>query len=323
MRIAKLVNSLTTNSKGLIIGMETENIYIHGKLDLKTNYSATDGDKLYIESCVKIPRSRIRNWGSNLNIKIVRDRTKANIRIFDNNSEKYKMSSTNMWLTQIDFVITDKAFDPDFKKLINLNYEFYLDDDVVMTKFYPFDFDNDIHLCFRSSFDYHALLNKSQGGYSSEALLDNICLQANVLTMADYYALRDMLNSENEKDVGTAMSIMANCNYRKSLHFLLYLYKNCKKLDTHPNRNNVDFKSLTYYLFQGYPYINVDIIIDKLIINNLITIDTITDISKLIKEEVPISEDFHIANLGISERLTKILKQQKLDSSNAKLINSK
>jgi len=68
---------------------------------------------------------------------------------------------------------------------------------------------------------------------------------------------------------------------------------------------------------------NIDTIIEELINRNLITMNTIIDITDLIKDESNISSDFHIAKLGISERLTKILTQQKLDLKNSKIINYK
>jgi len=226
MKVVKLITSLTIEN-GIIKGMETENIYLSGKLDLKTKYSATKGDRLYIDSFVKIPRARIRNWGSDLDIKIVRDPNKATIKVFPSSSNDFHIPIISRFFIKINFNIASDILDPNFKKVIDYKYEYYTNNDNNISIFDKFDFDTNFMYTIKSYIDYNNLVNKTVGGHSSESLIDAICLQGNILTKDDYYSLKDMLNSNNNKDVGVAMSIMSNCNYRESLHFLYYLFKNC------------------------------------------------------------------------------------------------
>jgi hypothetical protein len=85
-----------------------------------------------------------------------------------------------------------------------------------------------------------------------------------------YQNIRNMFNSSDSDNHTMAMEIMANCNYKGSMLYLLMLFFHCNnQINNSRSKNHVNFKSLRNYLdIDGYGLHHIDEVIKRLIENN-------------------------------------------------------
>jgi len=100
--------------------------------------------------------------------------------------------------------------------------------------------------------------------------------------------LRAMLSSDNAADIVLAMEIIANCNYKTSLHKILLIFRNhggtCW---ARKERNHINFKSLTKFIdLRDWTNPSYDEIIHCLMNKNYLTNGILKEIFPLVKEEM-------------------------------------
>lgn len=100
--------------------------------------------------------------------------------------------------------------------------------------------------------------------------------------------LKSMLQSTDNKNHVLAMEIIANCNYRTSLHKILLIFKDYgNTVWNRPERNHVNFKSLVKFI-DLYHWYNpsYDSIISCLMKKKYLTGDILSEFMPLVKEEI-------------------------------------
>ena len=100
--------------------------------------------------------------------------------------------------------------------------------------------------------------------------------------------LKSMLHSTDNKNHVLAMEIIANCNYRTSLHKILLIFKDYgNTVWNRPERNHVNFKSLVKFI-DLYHWYNpsYDSIINCLMKKKYLTGDILSEFMPLVKEEI-------------------------------------
>ena len=100
--------------------------------------------------------------------------------------------------------------------------------------------------------------------------------------------LKTMLHSTDIKNHVLAMEIIANSNYRTSLHKILLIFREYGgRIWDRPERNHVNFKSLVKFI-DLYNWYNpsYDKIIECLIKKNYLTGDILSEFMPLVKEEI-------------------------------------
>ena len=92
-----------------------------------------------------------------------------------------------------------------------------------------------------------------------------------------YQNIRNMFNSSDSDNHTMAMEIMANCNYKGSMLYLLMLFFHCNnQINNFRSKNHVNFKSLRNYLdIDGYGINHIDGVIKRLIENNCLNTEAL------------------------------------------------
>jgi len=92
-----------------------------------------------------------------------------------------------------------------------------------------------------------------------------------------YQNIRNMFNSSDFDNHTMAMEIMANCNYKGSMLYLLMLFFHCdNQITASRSKNHVNFKSLRNYLdISGYGLHHIDEVIKRLIENNCLNTEAL------------------------------------------------
>ena len=96
---------------------------------------------------------------------------------------------------------------------------------------------------------------------------------ATTVDLDTYQNLRNMFNSSDQDNHVMAMEIMANCNYKDSMLYLLMLFfHHDYQINATRTKNHVNFKSLKNYLnISGGFHQHVDSVISRLIDHNCLT----------------------------------------------------
>jgi len=131
-------------------------------------------------------------------------------------------------------------------------------------------------------------LNDSVTTILDTSLIDIVNESAITIDNEMYDQLSTMLNSEDRKNYIIAMEIIANCNYRTSLHKILLLFKNIGwRVYDCPEKNHVNFKSLVKFidLYNWYDP-SYDDIINSLMAKKYLTKEILEEIMPLVKTEI-------------------------------------
>jgi len=115
-------------------------------------------------------------------------------------------------------------------------------------------------------------------------------INESAITIDDEMAkqLKTMLHSEDIKNHVLAMEIIANSNYKTSLHKILLIFREYgNTVWSRPERNHVNFKSLVKFI-DLYNWYNpsYDKIIECLMAKNYLTGDILSEFMPLVKEEI-------------------------------------
>lgn len=112
----------------------------------------------------------------------------------------------------------------------------------------------------------------------------------NAITIDDEMAnqLFDMLNSADKKNHILAMEIIANSNYRTSLHKILLIFRRIGwRVYDRPEKNHVNFKSLIKFIdLHEWSNPSYDDIIKSLIAKKYLTKEILEEIMPLVKTEI-------------------------------------
>lgn len=224
---------------------------------------------IFISSDADIPRSKLREFVKNTEIKITTKVDKADT-IIINSPEDYVKTHT---LSTSGGRIYKKETILNYLKSHNL---FQNLQDVLETYEYPtvlckYHFSNNqSKILEEGNYTYHALkVCSNTEEYLNSLETKNFCLAEDILkdisdsspeiTESQYRQLHKMLCSDN--DNGTlAMEIMANCNYVKSLKYLCALFiNNASSMYNSTIKRHVNFKSLLTFLGLRPSYMSMDI----------------------------------------------------------------
>ena len=282
------------------------------------DYTPQIGDKLYFMPGVNIPRIKLKDLAINYNTKTVRDPLEANV-IFAGTNTAAKMTDT-AWEYSIptdlfkDFIdAAEEHLDEHDKEKVKTALEFY-DKPIILTdwntcnnlsyehlKIYKNQIKNtgiairsarESSRVYKINSENFALYDKVKDLelYSETALLDKLNGKDSVVIDSEVYdQLEAMLRSTDEDNHTMAMEIMANCNYRESLLYLEFLFKEYSyKFADCSAKNHVNFKSLLAYLGKDRSSMgtSIDEIMDSLIDKNVLTEDKVEEILKRYSYEI-------------------------------------
>ena len=282
------------------------------------DYTPQIGDKLYFMPGVNIPRIKLKDLAINYNTKTVRDPLEANV-IFAGTNTSAKITDS-AWEYSIPtdlfkqfFDAAQEHLDEYDKEKVKTALEFY-DKPIILTNW---DTCNKLgyehlniyrnliintgvairemresHRVYKINTEDFSLYNKVKDIelYSETALLDKLNGKDSVVIDSEVYdQLGAMLNSSDEDNHIMAMEIMANCNYRESLLYLEFLFKEyAYKFSVSTAKNHVNFKSLLAYLGKDRTRLDttIDQIMDSLIDKNVLTEDKVEEILKRYSSEI-------------------------------------
>ena len=159
---------------------------------------------------------------------------------------------------------------------------------------------------------YEYILNNLDKVYNYTELLPHINGEETI-TMDEnvYKQINNMFNSDDTDNHILAMEIMANCNYKESMMYLLLLLNDWHYvIDRNPTKRHVNFKSLLGY-FNMTPsnlYLNNDSIIDMLLDRKVLTVDILDYILNKYKDQfVYHNEHFKVQNITLSPEIAEAL----------------
>lgn len=282
------------------------------------DYTPQIGDKLYFMPGVNIPRIKLKDLAINYNTKTVRDPLEANV-IFAGTNTAAKITDT-AWEYSIPtdlfkqfFDAAQEHLDEHDKEKVKTALEFY-DKPIILTNWdtcnkLSYEHLNiyknliinvgvairemrESHRVYKINTEDFSLYNKVKDIelYSETALLDKLNGKDSVVIDSEVYdQLGAMLNSSDEDNHIMAMEIMANCNYRESLLYLEFLFKEyAYKFSVSTAKNHVNFKSLLAYLGKDRTRLDttIDQIMDSLIDKNVLTEDKVEEILKRYSSEI-------------------------------------
>lgn len=137
-------------------------------------------------------------------------------------------------------------------------------------------------------------LNDSNVTIFDTDLIDYVNESAITIDDEMYKQLYTMLNSEDGKNHIMAMEIIANCNYRTSLHKVLLLFKEIGwKIYNRPEKNHVNFKSLIKFIdLHNWSNPEFDSIITSLMDKKYLTKEILEEIMPLVKKEMLEQNEF-------------------------------
>lgn len=145
---------------------------------------------------------------------------------------------------------------------------------------------------------------------SEEALIGHVNEDCVVIDTHLFKELNVMLKSTEEKDQVLAMEIMASSHLLKSCHLLLLLLQdNWKVITDRKEKNHVNFKSMLIYLGVKDTWmgkITPDVIIESLMDKDILTMETLKEISEEVKESFKSKTDtdhFKISKITVSDEV--------------------
>ena len=246
----------------------------------KDDYVPVNGDKVYFLPGVNVPRIKFKNLCDEVGIRTVRDYTKANVFVANNNTLNKLVNTT--WAYKVkksDFesLIKTKSFakkmDEHHLQKMEDALEFYTESYVfvdrpttrLMMKYVLKTAKEPRQEKITSVLAEHQemLSQLSQARiYDEGTIIDQLNGEdAAIIDAAVYKQLETMLLSTDEDHKVLAMEIMANCKYSASLiHLMLLFYHHGNIFYGSPNKNHVNFKSLLSWLdlTPGNPYLKAD-----------------------------------------------------------------
>ena len=282
-----IVESLNVNSMGLIESLNCtqkevvkftdsawQNIrYFKEFYDEHVNKTVdlTGAKTIYISPKCEVSREKLKSLLESIGARVIRDPEKADL-IFTNVKYCYDAADTQTYKIFDDFDHTngEQAFmNPDDVKLFRSSF-FLREGDTQLKQslesinkkyksvrsswmsasFVDFNFIG-TYITMESIESNHILNNLLNGGnvriYDESALLDKMGEAA--IDKGTYEAILQMFQSDDASNHTVAMTIMANCNYKKSA---VYLTQICRlyghKIWDHPSRKTVAFKGLISFL---------------------------------------------------------------------------
>lgn len=159
---------------------------------------------------------------------------------------------------------------------------------------------------------YEYILNNLDKVYNYTELLPHINGEETI-TMDEnvYKQVHNMFNSDDTDNHVLAMEIMANCNYKESMMYLLLLLNDWNhQIDKNPTKRHVNFKSFLGY-FNMTPsnfYLNNDSIISMLLDRKVLTVDMLDYILNKYKDQFVYHNDhFKVQNITLSPEIAETL----------------
>lgn len=246
------------------IGKDKENL-----LPISKNaYVPQNGDKVFFLPGVNVPRIKFKNLCDESGIRTVRDASKANVFVANNNTLNKIVSST--WAYRIkteDFkTLIEK---PEFISKIDEHHydkiqtalEFYTEKYVfvdrptsrlIMAYVYKKAIEPRQEEITSVLDQYKELLDYANQFtvYDESTIIDQLNGEdAAVIDHVVYEQLKIMLESRDNDNTVLAMEIMANCKYSASLvHLMLLFYYHSSIFYNSTTKNHVNFKSLLSWL---------------------------------------------------------------------------
>ena len=288
-----IVDSLNVNSMGLIESLNCtqkevvkfsdnnwQNIrYFKSFYDEHVNKTVdlTGAKTIYISPKCEVSREKLKSLLDSIGARVVRDPEKADL-IFTNSKYCYESADTQIYkvFEEFDHTNGEQAFmSPDDAKLFKNSF-FKKDDNTdfrrsiesinkkykssrnswASASFADFNFAGTY--ITMESIEANLILNNlfNDGGikvYDEAALLDK--MGEAVIDRDTFEAILQMFESADTSNHTVAMTIMANCNYKKSAVYLAQISRLYgHKVWDHPTRKTVAFKGLISFLGTNMRY---------------------------------------------------------------------
>lgn len=159
---------------------------------------------------------------------------------------------------------------------------------------------------------YEYILNNLDKVYNYTELLPHINGDETI-TMDEnvYKQVHNMFNSSDQDNHVLAMEIMANCNYKESMMYLLILLNDWnREIERNPTKKHVNFKSFLGY-FDMTPsnfYVDSDSIISMLLKRKVLTVDMLDYILNKYKDDfIYHNNHFKVQNITLSHEIAETL----------------
>ena len=280
---------------------------------------------LYFLPGVNVPRVKLKNLVLSHNISTTKDINKAS-HIFGNKSSYWKMvESKYCYSIPLDIFkeylnLSAEVIEDYDKKNIKDALEFYTEDVVCVDYNTRRNMSNDdfpyITTAFSKKFrdsvrsHYSNIIKSSYidiyKNIQGKEILDEACLieslngdDAITINKEQFEQIEAMILSSDEDNQTLAMEIMANCDYKKSLIYLLILFeKHGHIFQSNRTKNHVNFKSVLSYLDieRRYMSIHMDKIMEVLITKKALTEEWIDIVYNTYKDKIRQRES-HYFNL--------------------------
>lgn len=244
----------------------------------KLDYVPKNGDKVFFLPGVNVPRIKFKNLCDESGIRTVRDASKANVFIANNNTlnkvvktvHAFKIKTADfIALTQMsDFTVDDH----DLQKMTDA-LEFYTEPYVfvdrptsrlIMRYVYKQAREPKTEQITSITEDYQVIVNYANQFtiYDESTIIDQLNGEdAAVIDHAVYNQLKIMLESSDNDNKVLAMEVMANCKYSASLvHLITLFYYYGDVFYNMHTKNHVNFKSLLGWmgLTISNPHVSLD-----------------------------------------------------------------
>lgn len=295
---------------------------IINELKVQQVYDFSGVKTMYRYPNLNLSRDKVSLFCTNNDIKVIRDASKADVRILSYGllSKIVKETWYSNYLTVNHFkalVTTNKSCFDNWLEIIEVldgledgclintkNGNYYYQPDCVERFFKPVMNSLNQH---KSSISCRAYIEKKNSETFKEIVLGNFSWildeDANKLMCADsvtlddemYIQLKDMIKSGNKEDITVAMTTLANCNIESSKTYIAILFfhyfETFKGTKTY---NTVNFKSLRkafqkYYDNTSYNYgssVRYENLIKLLVEDNALTKNAMEHVLDLVFEEV-------------------------------------
>jgi hypothetical protein len=251
-----------------------------------SKFDQTATATLYISADADVPRVKLREFLKDTDMKITTSIEKADI-VVVKSPESFMETFTDEELSGYIFKTEDlKEFmlkeypESDLTKelenyqypSVHCTYHFVNNNNLRMT----LDFSCEM---LKATYNPSLLetVIKTKTFCLAEDLLTVIGDSCSELTYNQYIQLRKMLSTDHDNIV-LAMEIMANCNYRKSVHYLSALFMDYYHvMDTFPSKRHVNFKSLLTFmgLNPSSMYMHMEKSISLLHKNEMLNLETL------------------------------------------------
>lgn len=246
------------------IGKDKDNILPISKND----YVPQNGDRVFFLPGVNVPRIKFKNLCDETGIRTVRDASKANVFVANNNTLnklvythwafKVKTDDFKALIAMEEFI--NKVDAQHYQKLEDA-LEFYTDSHVfvdrpttrlIMSYVYKAQREPKQEQITSVLSEFRSLVDSANSAiiYDESTIIDQLNGDdAAVIDHAVYEQLNLMLESKDNDNTVLAMEIMANCKYSASLvHLMLLFYHQGNIFYSAPTKNHVNFKSLLSWL---------------------------------------------------------------------------